>query len=630
MPLMQNHIVTALFDSFPDPVIVASPAKVIAEANDAACQQFGYAREELLGQPVRFIYASDAEYDLCLNKRSMTADAGSTVESVYAFTRKDQSVFTGRFRSTQVFDDNGNPDGFIGVIHDISASLERDMEHRRVRDILDAALQAVPEGFAVFDQSERLVVFNEAYRKVCGPAGPHIQIGMLAEDILMLGYRGGHYTEARPGDPGAEAWLAGRLEDFRNPTSDMLVFPYGDGRWLRAENLRTDDGNTVVLRIDVTELKQTEIALSRQKLEYVSLVQNLPDLITRISRDKRYTFVNDNYAQFMKLTAEELVGKPFLDFVPAADRRRVSAVLDTLSREEPMVTAEQRRILADGSEFWIFWLNIAIFDGDDLVEFVTVGRDVTKLKQQQARIEHQRVELERKNEALNQFTGTVSHDLKAPLRHISMFSEMIVDDINNKQFGEVAMYAGHLRQSARRMDQLIESLLEYSQIAYEIENLKPVRLFDLVADALVDLDSYIRDTDAKIVIDNMPSLHGDAELLKRLVQNLVGNAIKYRRPGLAPVVRIYGNETDTAVHLYIEDNGIGIDPRFAEKIFDVFQRLHRDETVYAGTGIGLALAKRIVESHNGTISLDTSFSGGARFVIVFPKKLFAGRRKYEL
>ncbi len=622
---MQDHFVRALYETFPEPVVMVDTAKTILSVNQATLQQFGYAEDELLGQHVRILYATEQDYNSCLNKRSMDGNTGAVSDSVYGYRRKDDTVFSAQLRSTMVSGPDGENCGFVGVIHDISNILKLDKARQDASKILDTALAAIPEGFAIFDHEERLLVYNEAYRRVCGPAGPFLRLGMPAEEIIQIAFAGGHYPEAKIGSAAGREWIDNRMFDFRNPTGRSKVFPYGDGRWLRVENFKTNDGNTVVIRIDVTELKETEMALRRQQLEYYTLVQNIPDLITRISKDGVVTFANDHYCRFVGKTAEELVGTPFLDIVPVADRARVASVLESLTPDTPLAVGEQHRILPDGSDIWLLWSNMAVFDNEMLMEYVTVGRDITMQKRQQERIARQSSELQRKNDALNQFTGTVSHDLKAPLRHIAMFSDMINDDIQSGSLEELPGYATHLRQSARRMDRLIESLLDYSQIAYQIGNWSPVPLSDVVADAILNLDSLIRDAGAKIEVGALPVVRGDAELLKRLAQNLIGNAVKYRRAGVQPVVRILGESRDDTDYLHVEDNGIGIDPRFASKIFDVFQRLHRDESVYQGTGIGLALAKRIVESHNGRIELDTSFTEGARFSVAFPKNNSTGK-----
>lgn len=624
MPIAQKHFIQALYDSFPDPVVVVDASRIIRSANPANIRQFGYALDEIVDLPARILYATDEDYEACLNSDLNKSPTENASEGIYRYRRKDGSVFSARLRLTEVNGEDGKSQGFIGVVHDISDILELDRERKKTADMLNAALQAIPEGFAIFDRDEKIVVFNEAYRRILGAAGQRLHVGMTAKDILVAVYEAGNYPFVPVGSPDAAAWIESRIEDFRHPSGKAQVFPYADGRWLQVENLKAEDGNTVVLRIDVTALKEAELALDRQRLEYYTLVQNIPDFICRISRDLNYTFVNDRYAQFRGLSAGELIGKPFLDFVPERDRERLVRVLENLSPEEPMVSREQCQQLADGSEFWIFWSNMAVFDGEKLAEYITVGRDVTELKRQQARIAQQSAELQRKNEALHQFTGTVSHDLKAPLRHMSMFSDMIGEDVANGNLEELPVYTQHLRQSARRMDQLIDSLLDYAQIADQIGNWRTVSIGDVISDAILNLDSFIREADASFEFSSLPQVKGDPELLKRLCQNLIGNAIKYRKDDVKPVIKVYGEKDDDLVRIYFQDNGIGIDPRFSKKIFDVFQRLHRDESVYQGTGIGLALAKRIAESHNGSLELDTTFTEGARFVLVLPETRQSG------
>lgn len=625
MAPINQYIATALFDGFSDPVVVVDCEMRLTAANPAACAQFGYSQDELAGEPAAMLYATLEDYERCIGKRQF--EPAGSLDTQNTFKCRDGTTFAARLRSTPFNLDDGTPGGFVGVIRDITEYIERDAERRRLRDMLNTALEAIPEGFAVFDRNENLVLFNEAYRKFSGPIGETIHVGMNVTHIMEAIFRSGHYPDMSPGDPEAEKWIAVRLEEFRRADGTGRVFRYGDGRWLRAENIRTGDGNIVALRIDVTDLKETELAFNRQRLEYRSLVQNLPDFVTRISRDRRFTYVNEHYADFKGVPVWQIVGKPILDFVPQQHGRRVSDMLDMLSAETPLLKDEQWAVMPDGREVCIQWSNMAIYDGETLVEFISVGRDITQLKRQQERIEQQRIELKRKNEALDQFTGTVSHDLKAPLRHLSMFSEMIDDDIRNGELGDVRAYAGHLRQGARRMERLISSLLDYAQIAYEITHWKTVPLNKVIADTIASLNVQITEAGARFEIERLPVVRGDPELLKRLTENLIGNAVKYHRPGVPPVVRIYGREDAHASILIVEDNGIGIAPGFAEKIFNVFQRLHRDESVYPGTGIGLSLAKRIVESHNGTIELDTSMRAGARFVISFPTTEPGSREK---
>lgn len=618
MTATQTDFVQAIYDIFPSPVIFVDADRIVLSVNAAAIEQFGYAADDMIGGSMQRLYASDRDFEAALFQNVAEPANRQFSEGVYRYRRRNGTVFTARLRVTPVVDADGTKCGFAGIVHDISDSLELDRERRKAGEILDTALQAIPEGFAIFDADERIIVYNDAYKRICGAAGPRLKIGMTAEEIMLAVYEVGYYPNAPVGSPQAKAWLESRMRAFRNPGGDNQIFEYGDGRWLRIEDLKTPDGNTVALRIDVTNLKRAEIALERQRLEYATLVQNIPDFICRISHDLRYTFVNDRYAQLVRTPADDLIGQSVLDFVPENDRKSLVATLQNLSVEGPLLAREQHRTLPDGSDLWLFWSNIAVFDSGKLAEYVTVGRDITELKLQQQRIAQQSAELQRKNDALNQFTGTVSHDLKAPLRHMSMFSDMIVEDVGSGNHQELPVYAGHLRQSARRMDQLIDSLLDYAQIADEIGSWQTVSMTNVISDTILNLDSFIQEAGATINVAALPQLKGDPELLKRLCQNLIGNAIKYRREDVKPVIRIYAETNADMVRVIFEDNGIGVDPRFSRKIFDVFQRLHRDESTYPGTGIGLALAKRIAESHGGSIALDTGFTQGARFVATLP------------
>lgn len=609
----------ALYENFPDPVFLVDLDRTILAINAAACRHLGYGQEQVVGKSVRMLYASESDFRRAVRQTPHPFPSDKIfTEGIYRYRRSDESVFNGRLRVTLVRNAAGGIQGYVGIIHDISDYLELDRQRKRAADIMNAALQAIPEGFAIFDADERLVVFNEGYRQICGNAGASVEIGMSIEDIIGLVYQAGHQPLLPDDEGDADQWMERRLRDFRQPPGTPQVYLYSDGRWLRFEDFKSPDGNTVCLRIDVTELKQAELARDRQRQDYQMLVQNIPDFICRISTDFTYVFVNKAYADFVGKPDEALVGKPLLDFVPENDRALLLELFQSLSPEQPVISREQRRLLPDGSDFWIFWSNMAVFDNGKLVEYVTAGRDVTALKQQQLRIAQQTTELQRKNEALSQFTGTVSHDLKAPLRHISMFSEMLSEDVGKGSFDDVPTYTRHLRQSARRMTQLIDSLLEYAQIADRIETWQDVSMAEVISDAILNLGTFIREADARFEFDGLPIVKGDPELLKRLCQNLIGNAIKYRKDGVRPVIRIYCERRAGALRICFQDNGIGIEPRHAKKIFDIFQRLHRDESVYAGTGIGLSLAKRIAESHNGDIELDESFSEGARFVLTLP------------
>ncbi|MGW2152026.1 sensor histidine kinase [Nonomuraea sp. NPDC001699] len=240
------------------------------------------------------------------------------------------------------------------------------------------------------------------------------------------------------------------------------------------------------------------------------------------------------------------------------------------------------------------------------------------LREQAAGLDAQAEELRRSNAELEQFAYVASHDLQEPLRKIATFCQLL-----QKRYGDVldergVQYIHFAVDGATRMQVLINDLLTFSRVGRLYDDRKPVELEESLDKALVDLSTVIEETGAEIERpDPLPNVIGDPTMLGMLWQNLVGNALKFRAPGRAPRVRITCEQREKEWLFSVTDNGIGVDAEFADKIFVIFQRLHSREA-YSGTGIGLAMCKKIVENHGGTIWLDTGHTEGARISFTLP------------
>jgi light-regulated signal transduction histidine kinase (bacteriophytochrome) len=259
-----------------------------------------------------------------------------------------------------------------------------------------------------------------------------------------------------------------------------------------------------------------------------------------------------------------------------------------------------------------------VFDEGEPVELVSVGRDVTESREAQERIAAQARELALRNDALEQFGGIVSHDLKAPLRQVRQLSEMIKEDIELGKTEDLPTWSTNVVERSRSMERMISSLFAYSRLAYQGVVPETFRLSDAVSVAWKNLALPVAESRAQLVDESDLVITADINLLTQLLQNLFANSLKYIGEGTTPQIRVSAEHVGDATEIVVEDNGIGIDPVHAESIFGVFQRLHRDEKQYAGAGIGLALCRRVAESHGGTIVLDGSYADGARFVIRLP------------
>ncbi|WP_442790749.1 sensor histidine kinase [Nocardia sp. NBC_01329] len=244
-----------------------------------------------------------------------------------------------------------------------------------------------------------------------------------------------------------------------------------------------------------------------------------------------------------------------------------------------------------------------------------------QLRQQKAELDLQADELRRSNAELEQFAYVASHDLQEPLRKVASFCQLLEKRYGSQLDERGKQYIDFAVDGAKRMQVLINDLLTFSRVGRVSEGAQPVRLGEPLDKALANLSTVLEETEAVVERpEELPEIMGEPTLLAMLWQNLISNAVKFRRPDHPPVVRVEVGDfaADPALRLFsVTDNGIGIAPEFAEKVFVIFQRLHaRDE--YSGTGIGLAVCKKIVEYHGGTIWLDTENTEGTRFCFTLP------------
>jgi signal transduction histidine kinase len=232
-------------------------------------------------------------------------------------------------------------------------------------------------------------------------------------------------------------------------------------------------------------------------------------------------------------------------------------------------------------------------------------------------LEQQAAELTRSNRDLEQFAYVASHDLQEPLRKVASFCQLLQRRYSGQLDERADQYIGFAVDGAQRMQRLINDLLAFSRIGRLTNGFADVDLNKVVLDACAQFDAQREATNAEISFTDLPVVRGEEPLLGALLGNLIGNAIKFRRPDVPPRIIIDSRLVDGEYEISVEDNGIGIEPEFADKVFVIFQRLHAKET-YPGTGIGLAIAKKIVEYHGGRIWIDHSHREGTLFRFTLP------------
>jgi signal transduction histidine kinase len=247
----------------------------------------------------------------------------------------------------------------------------------------------------------------------------------------------------------------------------------------------------------------------------------------------------------------------------------------------------------------------------------TLASQIARLDRARARIQQRSAELARSNADLEQFAYVASHDLSEPLRKVTNFCQLLERQYADQLDDRARQYIGFMVDGAKRMQALISDLLDFSRVGRSTESFVPVDLNLSLNRALTNLDDSITEAGVQVERGDLPTVPGDPTLLTALLQNLVGNAVKYHSPDRPAWIRVRAAPDGDSWVLTVDDNGIGIDPQYSDRIFTIFQRLHlRDE--YGGTGIGLALCRKIVEFHRGRIWLADKAEPGARFQFTLP------------
>lgn len=263
-----------------------------------------------------------------------------------------------------------------------------------------------------------------------------------------------------------------------------------------------------------------------------------------------------------------------------------------------------------------------------------IFQDITERKQVEERLQAYAVKLERSNRELQDFASVASHDLQEPLRKIQAFGDRLKKKCGESLDEQARDYLERMQNAAQRMQTLINDLLTFSRVTTKAQPFLPTNLTEVTREVLSDLGITIEELGAQVEVSDLPVIEVDRLQIRQLLQNLISNALKFHRQQVAPVVKILGklsavapgrdsadeHDADEAYcQLFVEDNGIGFDEKYLDRIFNLFQRLHgRNE--YEGTGIGLAVCRKIVERHGGRITASSKPGEGATFIVTLPVK----------
>ncbi len=393
----------------------------------------------------------------------------------------------------------------------------------------------------------------------------------------------------------------------------------------------------VILR-DITARRKAEEQLADER----NLLRNLIDAIPQhiFVKDLRGRYVLDNAGHRKFLQVKELsdvVGKSVFYYFPQElatlyhndDQDVIQSGKPILNREEPAVTAE-------GKLIWLSTTKVPLRDlSGKFIGLVCVSSDISERKAAEEKLRMFAAQLERSNDELRDFASVASHDLQEPLRKIQAFSDRLQAKCSDS-LGEVGRdYLGRIQGAAARMQILIQDLLTLSRISSKAQPFVMVDLHQVIKGVLSDLELRIEQTGALIEVGHLTPIEADPLQMRQLFQNLISNALKFQAPGKRPEISISSKlllmqdhqipgacPGEEVCRIMVKDNGIGFEEQFTEQIFAVFQRLHSRQA-YEGTGIGLAVCRKIANRHGGSIVAKSTLGEGSTFIVTLPIKQVA-------
>jgi PAS domain S-box-containing protein len=586
--------------------------------NRSLCQILGYTKDELVGRSVKEL-SHPEDRDLTDAERDRVREGEiSSARFEKRYLRKNGAVVWVDLAIAVAHDAAGEPEYEIAVFDDITS-----------RKVLDAALRDKTELLQLGQAAARMIIldYDIAADHMTWSDSPEWLRGPLPASGEYPTFKDQVFPEDR------ERFILARTKaiDTLEPGTQEYRVVRTDGQvlWVMARHqmLAGSDGKAtrmLVALIDVTERKHAEAALRESESRFRSLTQLSSDWYWEQDAQFGLTFMSGRMGERTGLDAAAYLGRKRWD-TPALNLSEADWATHRaqLERHEPFRNFEMQRPTEDGGSRWISLSGEPLFDdAGKFTGYRGVGSDITERKSAELALREAHEELKRSNAELEQFAYVASHDLQEPLRMVSSYTQLLLRRFGERFDGDSREFMGYIVDGAARMKQLIEDLLAYSRVGTRGKDFREIPVEEALGRAVSNLRAAIQETSAAVSWDPLPTVLADDTQLTQLFQNLIGNALKFRSSSV-PRIHVFVANNEPAWHFMVRDNGIGIEPQYFERIFMVFQRLH-NKADYPGTGIGLAICKKVVERHGGRIWVESRPGDGSAFHFTLPKRTEGG------
>lgn len=647
----------SLFKSIRDPILVANTRREIIDWNPAFSELFGYSLEELQGQKTHVIYHQPEQYQ-SLGEKLTPQVTDLDISTITVYRKKNGETFPGETTVSYLRNNQGELTGFIGIIKDISENLERESALLDSEESYRKLVEQAPVGIFRTTSDGKVLEVNTQMAEILGYQTKEEALNAYND----LGTELYHNPERRKTFL-QELKKNQQVKDFAYQAEKKN----GELIWISMNariNHKSPDGSFTIqgFATDITERKGIAEALLKERNRAQNFLDIAKVMIVALNQKGTIILINDFGSQLLGHREEDLLGKDWFEIcIPPANQQKVREVFkEMIEGRSPVVENHQNQVITkDGTEKIIDWNNVLLKDekgqitgilssGNDITERLraeqelksyqeeledlvdqrtgeleiriteveTLNKALTNLLEDlqvtNRKLEDTTTRLQLANQELESFTYSVSHDLRAPLRAINGFSRILMSEFKPQIPDEAFRYLDLIQENANQMDILIKDLLSLSRLGQQALNIEQINTRDLVEGVIDSLRRDYPDRKMEIILDTLPPCQADAGFLKQIYVNLIDNALKYTKNQPQTKIEISSFlEGDERVY-FVKDNGVGFDMAYTDKLFGIFQRLHKSQD-YEGTGVGLAIVQRLIHRHGGKIWAEGKVNQGAAF-----------------